>query len=99
GVVADLEAANGDLVLPAGRRVGDLIVAEDLIFGETFDLELPFECPLPANVDLLFAKHAPNPLAGDGLVNTLSYQEVLLGSEASLPPAQTRLRCLRGEKM
>ena len=38
GVVADLEPADGDRVLPAGLGVGDAVVGEDAVLAEVLDL-------------------------------------------------------------
>src|SRR5204863_8996926 len=57
GVVADVEAADADPVLPAGGRVGHLVVAEDAVAAQVLDLELLRGRPLAPDVNLLFAEH------------------------------------------
>src|SRR5262249_27033923 len=63
-VVADLEAADADAVLPAGGGVADLVVAEDAVAAEVLDDELPLDRPLPPDIDLFFAEHAGPPFPG-----------------------------------
>ena len=41
-IVADLEAADADAILAAGRRVGDLIIAEDAVAADVLNAELAF---------------------------------------------------------
>src|SRR5207302_7370436 len=64
GVVADLEAADGNLVLAAGGRVGDAVVGEDAVLAEVLDAELALAGALAADVDLLFAEHTGRSFRG-----------------------------------
>src|SRR5581483_7544752 len=57
GVVAEVEPADVDLVLPAGLRVGDPVVGEDAVLAQVLDLEVAGPGPLPADVDLFLAEH------------------------------------------
>ena len=57
GVVADVEAANTDAILPAARGIADLIIAEDAIAAQVLNAELTLGGTLAADVDLFFAQH------------------------------------------
>src|SRR5262249_9823427 len=61
GVVADVEAANGDLVAAARGRVGDLVVREDPVPAEVADGEVLLRGTAAAQVDLFFTKHRGSP--------------------------------------
>jgi hypothetical protein len=56
-VVPDLEAPDGNRVLPAGLRVGHPVVGEHAVLAQVLDLELDRLRPLPADVDLDLAEH------------------------------------------
>jgi hypothetical protein len=72
GVVADLEAADTDLVLAAGGGVGDAVVAEDAVLAQVLDGKLLGAGALPAEVDLFFPQHGGSfprgPGSGDGFI-------------------------------
>src|SRR4051812_49526959 len=58
-VFSDYQVANPTTggQLPAGGRVGHLVVAEDAVAAQVLDLELLRGRPLAPDVDLLFAEH------------------------------------------
>src|SRR5262249_31005782 len=61
GVVADVEAADRNPVLPPRLGVADLVVAEDAVAAQVLDLEPLLGRPLPADVDRFLAQHSSPP--------------------------------------
>ena len=51
GIVADVEAANADTILPAGLGIGDLVIAENAIAAEVLNAELALHASLAPDVD------------------------------------------------
>src|SRR5882724_11706711 len=66
GIVADLEAANADVVLSPSGGVGDRVVTEDAIAAKVLDAELSLGSPSPANIDLFFTEHGWSSRTGMG---------------------------------
>src|SRR6185437_13154824 len=72
GVVADVEAADVDFVLPLGLGVGDAEFGVDAVLAEVFNGELAGFRPLPAQVDLFFAEHSRPRGSGEDQTLTLA---------------------------
>src|SRR5262249_35833992 len=88
GVVADVEAADGDAVLPAGGGVGDLVVAEDAVAGEVVDAELLAGGALAADVDLLLPQHG-SLLGEEERTRAFGTRTRRAAHEVSVPPLRS----------
>src|SRR5262249_51884355 len=58
GVISDIKPSNADAILPAGRRIGDLIIAEHAIASEVLNAKLSLRGAAAAEINLFLAEHA-----------------------------------------